>query len=98
VTVDNVGNVVVGQANPLAVAAVSPNQGTTLGGTSMTIGGSGFTGATEVHVGASLASSVTVVNDSTITATTPPGSAGQVDVTVTKGSGTSPAVSGDHFT
>ncbi|MFF8786351.1 IPT/TIG domain-containing protein, partial [Streptomyces sp. NPDC015125] len=48
----------------------------------MTVTGTGFTGATAVRFGATPAPSFTVVSDTQITATTPPGT-GTVQVTVT---------------
>jgi hypothetical protein len=70
------------------VTDVTPNQGPTGGGNSVTITGSGFTGATAVWFGAAPASSFTVVSDTQITATAPAGS-GSVPVTVTTPGGTS---------
>ncbi len=64
------------------VTAVSPNTGTTAGGTGVTITGTGFTGATAVDFGANAATGVTVNSDTSISATSPAGS-GTVDVTVT---------------
>jgi hypothetical protein len=83
---------------PPVVSEVSPATGFTTGDVGVTITGSGFTGATSVHVGANLASGVTVVSDSTITATVPPGSAGTVDVTVTAPGGVSSATPADDYT
>ncbi|WP_430391814.1 putative Ig domain-containing protein [Dyella sp. 20L07] len=72
------------------VVIVSPDTGLTTGGTSVTISGTGFTGTTGVSFGGANATSVTIVNDTIITATTPAGSAGAVNVVVTTpgGSGT----------
>ncbi len=72
------------------VSGISPSAGPTAGGTSVTITGTSFTGATSVTVGGAAATGVTVVNDTTITATTPAGTAGARDVVVTNtvGSGT----------
>ncbi|MFI6446254.1 IPT/TIG domain-containing protein, partial [Kitasatospora sp. NPDC050543] len=67
---------------------LSPSQGTALGGNTVTIVGSGFTGASAVKFGTTAASSFTVVSDSTITAVSPAGS-GTVQVTVTTPGGTS---------
>src|SRR5208337_3495840 len=53
------------------VTSISPAIGSTIGGTSVTITGSGFTGATAVDFGTIPATDVIVVNDNTITATTP---------------------------
>lgn len=61
-------------------------------GQQVTITGSGFLGATDVKFGTVSASALTVVNDSTIIAVVPAGSAGTVNVTVVAPAGTSPAV------
>lgn len=79
------------------VTSISPNSGTTAGGTGITIAGTNFTGATDVTIGGTSVS-FTVVNSTTITATTPAHAAATVDVRVTNAGGTSPAVVGDHFT
>ena len=63
------------------VAGISPASGPTTGGTTVTITGAGFTGATAVDFGTVAASTFTVVSDSEITATSPAGT-GTVDVTV----------------
>jgi IPT/TIG domain len=66
------------------VSAITPSSGTTLGGTSVTIRGTNLTGATAVTIGGGAATSVVVVNDTTITAVTPAHTAaGAVDVVVT---------------
>ncbi|WP_374708919.1 IPT/TIG domain-containing protein [Nitrobacter vulgaris] len=70
------------------VSSVAPNSGSTIGGTSVTITGTGFTGATAVTFGGTAATGITVVNDTTITASTPPHAAGAVAVAVTAPSGT----------
>ena len=67
------------------VSSVSPNSGTTTGGTAVTITGTNFATGATVTFGPAAATSVTVVNSTTITATTPAGSAGAVTVTVTVG-------------
>lgn len=54
----------------------------------MTITGTNFTGATTVTFGGAAATGVTVVNDTTITATTPAHAAGSVAVDVTAPGGT----------
>ncbi len=61
---------------PPTVLSVNPNDGSTDGGTSVTITGTNFTGATSVTFNGSAATAITVVNDSTITATTPAHAAG----------------------
>lgn len=72
---------------PPTITSVSPNSGPPGGGNSVTITGSGFTGATSVTFGGTAASSFTVVNDTTITATVPAGQNGAVSVIVTTPSG-----------
>ncbi len=70
------------------VTGVAPNSGSTLGGTAVTITGTFFTGTTSVTFGGTAATGVTVVNDTTITATTPAHAAGLVNVRVTTPRGT----------
>jgi hypothetical protein len=65
------------------VSSVSPNSGSTAGGTAVTITGTNFVAGATVKFGATTATNVVVVNSTTITATTPAGSAGAVTVTVT---------------
>ncbi len=70
---------------------IKPNQ-------TITISGSGFTGATAVNFGSVPASSFTVDSDSQITAVIPPGFAGTVDITITTAGGNSPITQNDKFT
>ena len=81
-----------------AITSVSPAQGPIAGGTVVTITGTGFTGATAVKFGSTAASTFTVVSDTQITATSPAGVNGVVDISVTTPIGTSTAVAGDKFT
>ena len=62
--------------------------GTTAGGTRVTISGAAFNGATTVTIGGDSATSMTVVNATTITAITPAHDVGVVDVVVRTPSGT----------
>ncbi len=80
---------------PPQVTSVSPASGAGAGGDAVTITGSGFTGATVVYFGGSRAA-MTVVSDTEITATSPPGS-GTVDVTVVTANGTSATSAADQF-
>ena len=73
------------------VTAISPNSGTTAGGTNVTITGTNFTGATGVTIGGAAATGVTVVSATSITATTPAGSAGTASVVVTTPGGSNAA-------
>ena len=69
------------------ISAVTPNTGTTTGGTAITITGTNLTGASSVRVGSGYATSVVVVNDTTVTAVTPTGTAGAKNVSVTTAGG-----------
>lgn len=64
-------------------SSINPVSGTTSGGTSVTITGTGFTGTSAVTFGGTSATGVVVVSDTTITATTPAHAVGIVDVMVT---------------
>lgn len=80
-----------------AVSAISPSVGPALGGTSVSITGTDFTGATAVMFGATAATAFTVNSATSIVATAPAGS-GTVDVRVTTGNGTSAVSAADQFT
>ncbi len=80
------------------VSSISLTSGSTAGGTSVTITGTDFSGATSVMFGSVAASSFTVNSATSITAITPAGSAGAVDITVTTAGGTSATSSADQFT
>jgi formylglycine-generating enzyme required for sulfatase activity len=71
------------------VTAISPASGLTSGGTTITLNGTNFFGASSVTVGGTLATSVNVVSASVLTAVTPAGSIGSaVSVSVTTPGGT----------
>ena len=78
--------------------ASTPPPARSAGGTSVTITGTGFAGATAGQFGSTAATSFTVVSDTSITATSPAASSGTIDVTVTTPGGTSPTSSNDQFT
>ncbi|WP_439623756.1 beta strand repeat-containing protein [Gemmata sp.] len=80
------------------VTGVSPNTGATFGGTTITITGTNFYNGATVTVGGTPATGVTVVDATTITATTPSGGAGGVDVIVTTPSGVSANTAADNYT
>ncbi len=65
------------------VSSVAPNNGPVAGGTAVTITGTNFAAGATVTFGGAAASNVVVVNSTTITATTPAGTAGAVTVAVT---------------
>jgi len=79
------------------VSSIGPASGPAGGGTTVTITGSGFTGATGVSFGATAATIVSVDSNSQITAISPAGS-GTVHVTVTTPGGTSATSGADQFT
>ena len=79
------------------VTGISPTSGSSAGGDTIIITGSGFTGATGVSFDGTPASAFTVDSDTQITAISPAGT-GTVDITVTTPDGTSPASSADQFT
>ena len=74
------------------VSGVSPVQGPTAGGTSVTLTGSHFVTATAVKFGGTPATSFTVVSDTQITAVAPAGTTGAVSLTVTTVGGSSNSV------
>lgn len=73
---------------PPQIATISPSDGLTAGGDTVTIFGNGFTGATSVTFGGTPATSFVVNSDSRITAVTPARAAGVVDVSVVAPGGT----------
>ena len=77
------------------VAAVNPSVGSA--GTTVTISGSGFTGATAVSFGGTPATTFAVASDGRIVATAP-ATGGTVDVTVTAPGGMSAKSPNDTFT
>lgn len=105
-TTANAGGEIRGQLNvqcteaPAApsVTGISPNSGNITGGTSVSITGTNLTGATAVRFGGNNATSFTVSSATQIIATSPAGSTGTVNVTVTTPGGTSGAGSGSQFT
>ena len=82
---------------PPRVLGISPTFGPSAGGTSVTVTGTGFTGATTVFFGSVPAASDVVNNDTSITAVSPVMAAGTVDVTVASPGGTSAPVAADQF-
>ncbi|HEY8745291.1 MAG TPA: malectin domain-containing carbohydrate-binding protein, partial [Chloroflexota bacterium] len=85
--------------NAPTVTAINPPSGPLAGGTSVTITGTNFTGATAVKFGTLAASSFTLNSGTSITAPAPAGqTAGTVDVTVTTPNGTSATATADQFT
>jgi uncharacterized protein YhjY with autotransporter beta-barrel domain len=83
---------------PPIVTAISPTSGPTSGGTTVTVTGSGFTGATNVMFGTQPAANFVIASDTSLIAVTPTGSAGTAQVTVTTPSGTSATTAQANFT
>jgi hypothetical protein len=98
VTADQFTSVAPPPAPAPTVTSISPTSGPTAGGTTVTVKGTGFSGATQVHFGTVPASSFSVSSSTKITAVAPAGAAGSVDVLVSVPSGTSAAWSADQFT
>jgi hypothetical protein len=76
------------------VSSVSPNSGSTNGGTAVTITGTNFAASATVTFGGTAATSVTVASSTSITATTPAHAAGAVSVVVTNTGGQSGTLTG----
>jgi hypothetical protein len=75
-------------SNPAFMATgISPSSGSVGGGTVVTITGTGFSAGAGVTFGGISATSATVTSSSSIVATTPPHTAGTVDVVLTNGAG-----------
>ena len=87
------------QLTPCKVTDISPTQGSTLGGTLVTITGINFVDVSAVSFGDSAAQSFTVLSPTSITAVAPIGTVGtQVHVTVTTLAGQSESTDQDLFT
>lgn len=76
---------------------ISPASGPTAGGTSVTLTGTNFSGASDVIFGGVPATSVTVNNATSITATTPAHATGSVDVVVSTPGGTATLTGGFSY-
>ena len=82
---------------PPAVAKVKPNKGPAAGGTSVVVTGTSLSGASAVSFGATLAASFTVNSPTSITAVSPAGTSGSVDIAVSTPNGASATSSHDVF-
>ncbi|MEI9983867.1 MAG: putative Ig domain-containing protein [Aliidongia sp.] len=107
VAVDKNGNIFIADTgdnqvkevlNVVAVDSISPSAGVIAGGTTVTITGYDFAAGATVKFGTQAAASVTVNNETSITAIAPAGSAGTVDITVTTAAGTSLTSTADQYT
>ncbi len=80
------------------ISGLSPTSGSTQGGGSVVITGTGFTSASSVLFGSVAASSFTVNSSTQITASAPAGSAGTVHIQITAPGGTTVSTSADQYT
>ena len=81
------------------VTGVSPTSGPSTGGTTVSLTGTGFSGATAINFGSNDPAIFYTINSPTsITVTAPPGVLGLNDITVTTPGGTSPTSAADRFT
>jgi len=78
-----------------AITGVAPSDGTTAGGTTVTITGTGLAGATSVRFGG-VAGTITADSSTQVTVTSPPGS-GTVNLTVITPAGTSQTGDASHY-
>jgi hypothetical protein len=85
---DTLANAFTYTAAPL-ITSVSPNGGALLGGTTLTINGSGFTNATDIFVGGVTCNPVVYVSNKKLTCTTGGHAAGAVNVVATNDDGQS---------
>lgn len=72
-------------AAPPEILSISPNRGSTIGNTLVTLTGTGFTGATDVTFAGQSGTSLNVINDTTVAVLTPASltGGGLVDVEIT---------------
>lgn len=80
-----------------ALESVEPATGAAAGGDEVTLSGSGLEGTTSVTFGGTEAASFEVVSDNEVTAVTPAGAAGAVDVVVTTDVGSDTLTGGYTF-
>ena len=81
-----------------AVTSIAPTSGPTTGGTTVVITGTNLASATSVKFGSAPATGLTANTANSVTVTSPAGSVGTADVTVTTAGGTSAISAGDKFT
>ncbi|WCN37309.1 IPT/TIG domain-containing protein [Aneurinibacillus uraniidurans] len=93
-TANSVGGYTYVAASNPSITSISPSSGSTAGGNTVTITGTGLTGATAVKFGEASAVSFTVVSDTQITAVVPAGSAGAVTASVATPNGTASLTGG----
>ncbi len=77
------------------VTSIAPGTGSSAGGQSVTVHGTGFRGSAALYLGG-VRASVTAISSTDMTATTPPHPAGTVNVTVTNADGQSGTLAGAY--
>jgi len=82
----------------VTVTAIAPSSGTTFGGTTVTITGTGFVTGATVLIGGAAATNVSVISSTSISAKTPAHAAGNAEVRVTVGSKSGSLANGFLFT
>lgn len=87
--------VVLGQWGPCpaVISSVTPSHGSVLGGTVITISGSGLAATSSVTIGGAVCTNLVLISATQVQATTPPGVAGNAPIQVTTPGGTSVAPS-----
>jgi hypothetical protein len=85
-------------SNAPTIQSLSPDRGSTNGGTKVTIFGNDLLGATAVDFGSAPGTAIEVFSSKSLQVTVPAGTAGTVDVTVTTPNGTSPIDAGVTYT
>ncbi|WP_405734786.1 IPT/TIG domain-containing protein [Streptomyces sp. NBC_01537] len=79
------------------ISGIEPSSGPIKGGTTVTLHGTGFSGATAVTFGGLGGRDLHVIDDNTITAEAPPRVAGTVEVAVTTPNGTSASAPSSYY-
>ncbi len=79
------------------VTKLAPKAGSQVGGTPVSVTGKGFVGTVAVSFGSVAAAKVEVKSSTSLIATSPPGTKGTVNVTVSTSEGTSPVTNKDRF-
>ena len=79
------------------VTSISAGAGSTAGGTTLTINGTGFLSISKVTFGSTLGTNVVTVSPTQLTVTIPAHAAGTVDVQVIGAYGTSPVATADKY-
>lgn len=85
-------------ASPPTISSISPSTGSTAGGTTFTIAGTGLTTGTSVTIGGAAVSGLAFASATSMTGLTPAGSVGAQDVVVTNAAGTATLTGGFTYT